>query len=475
MEKKRRRTERAAPERAPPGGAAWKNEAEPFTGASATASASKVTIFQNANLLDTSTNPVRLLAGRSVKVVGGIITEVSDEPIVLDKDFVKDKELTVTVLDLKGKVLMPGLCDAHVHVNAASADFSALDRWPTTYATIRATEVLREMLMRGFTTVRDAGGADHGLAQGIAEGRVVGPRLLFSGHALSQTGGHADMRSAGEEQHASVLCAHGLGVVCDGVTEMRRACRQEIRKGATQIKLMVSGGVASPTDRIDSTQFGLDEIRAAVEECTAANVYVMAHAYTARAIKRALECGVKSIEHGNLLDDESLEIFTRKGAFLVPTLSTYSALNREGLEYGLPPSAHAKVASVLGAGLEAVARAHKAGVKLVYGTDLLGGMHRYQLQEFWIRTQVQSISDVIRSATVVAAELFGMDGKLGVVAVGAHADLIVLGGNPLQDLSVLAGPCELVEGGGGGSSSGISGRALLAVMKGGVLLHNQLT
>jgi imidazolonepropionase-like amidohydrolase len=252
---------------------------------------------------------------------------------------------------------------------------------------------------------------------------------------------------------------------------------------------MVSGGVASPTDRIDSTQFGLDEIKAAVDEATAANVYVMAHAYTARAINRALECGVKSIEHGNLLDDSSLELFKRCDAFLVPTLSTYSALSKEGLEFGLPPAAHAKVDSVLDAGLQAVASAHKAGVNLVYGTDLLGGMHRYQLQEFWIRSQVQPVSDVIRSATVVAARLFGMEGKLGVVAVGAHADLLVLDGDPLQDLSLLAGPSELVpekresgeekrdsgERGNGNGTSRNAGPSLLVVMKGGVIHRNQLS
>src|SRR5262249_36558773 len=147
--------------------------------------------------------------------------------------------------DLKGRTLMPGLCDGHVHVTAISADFAKLNRTPPSYVASQARHILHGMLMRGFTTVRDAGGADFGLAQAVAEGLMPGPRLLFCGHALSQTGGHADIRGAGEGSFNDCVCCAGLGVVCDGVPEMRRACREEIRKGATHIKLMVSGGIAS--------------------------------------------------------------------------------------------------------------------------------------------------------------------------------------------------------------------------------------
>lgn len=233
---------------------------------------------------------------------------------------------------------------------------------------------------------------------------------------------------------------------------------RSIRKGATQLKLMVSGGIASPTDRIDSTQFSSDEIGAAVEEAQAANIPVMAHAYTARAINRALRCGVDLIEHGNLLDDSSVALLREPGKFLVPTLSTYHALADEGVAAGLPPALHGKVFQVLDAGLQALERAHRAGVTLVYGTDLLGVMHRHQLMEFALRGEVQAPIDVIRAATVNAASLFRHSGEIGVVAEGARADLLVVDGDPLRDLAVLRDPA----------------RRLRAILKDGAFVRNEL-
>jgi imidazolonepropionase-like amidohydrolase len=211
-----------------------------------------------------------------------------------------------------------------------------------------------------------------------------------------------------------------------------------IRKGAQHIKIMASGGVSSPTDRIDSTQYSMEEMRAAVEEAEAANRYVAAHAYTARAINRALEAGVRSIEHGNLLDDESLRLFLEKDAFLVPTLVTYWALKEEGRNFGLTEEMWAKVDSVLNSGLEAIGRAHEAGVKMAFGTDLLGGMHRHQNEQFRLLGKVQPAIDAIRSATTTAARLLEREGQIGVVAPGADADMLVLSADPLEDISVLA-------------------------------------
>jgi imidazolonepropionase-like amidohydrolase len=228
--------------------------------------------------------------------------------------------------------------------------------------------------------------------------------------------------------------------VADGVDAVRAAARDELRKGAHHIKVMASGGVSSPTDRIDSTQYSAEELRAIVEEAEAANRYVAAHAYTARAINRALEAGVKSIEHGNLLDDRSVALLLEHDAYLVPTLVTYWALKEEGREFGLPESSWRKVDEVLGAGLEALERAARGGVKLAYGSDLLGGMHRHQNQEFRLRCEVQAPLDVIRSATVNAADLLGMAGEIGTLTPGAHADLLVLDGDPLADIGVLADP-----------------------------------
>ncbi|PWC41922.1 amidohydrolase family protein [Azospirillum sp. TSO22-1] len=386
-------------------------------------------LLANATVLDAAAGA--LLPDHHVLVRAGRIVEVLDGRL---------PGSAARTIDLRGAVLMPGLCDGHVHVTAATPDFAALERWSPTYVAARAGDILRGMLLRGFTTVRDAGGCDFGIAQAVEEGYLEGPRILFCGHALSQTGGHADMRARGQNSFEGCFCCSGLGRICDGVDAVRRACRDEIRKGATQIKLMVSGGVASPTDRITNTQFSLDEITAAVEEAEAAGIYVMAHAYTPRAITRAVRCGVRSIEHGNLIDAETVALMKERGTFLVPTLATYDALAREGLQAGLPADIHGKVFEVLDAGQRALELAHHGGVPLVYGSDLLGSMHQHQLREFAIRGEVQAAADVIRSATVDAARLFGMEGEIGVVTPGARADLIVVDGNPLDDLGVLQRP-----------------------------------
>lgn len=387
-------------------------------------------LLRNAHVLDVAAGEI--LADRSVLIQDGRITEIDQAQRAAPQ--------SARVIDLKGLTLMPGLSDAHVHLTAATPDFAALTRWSPSYVAARAGDILEGMLMRGFTTVRDAGGADFGLADAVEEGYLTGPRILFCGHALSQTGGHGDMRARGENSFEGCFCCAGLGVICDGIAEVRRACRNEIRKGARQIKIMASGGVSSPTDRITSTQFSIEELKAAVEEAEAATIYVMAHAYTARAINRALDCGVRSIEHGNLLDETSIERFLKYDAFLVPTLATYHALAEEGVAVGLPPDMHAKIFDVLDAGSRALELAHRAGVKLVYGSDLLGAMHKRQLTEFALRGEIQRPIDVIRAATTNAAELFGMVGEIGVVAPGARADLLAIDGNPLEDLGVLQDP-----------------------------------
>ena len=357
----------------------------------------------------------------------------------------------VDVLDAAGLILVPGLIDAHVHVTAATADLAALPAWPPSYVAAHTARIMGEMLRRGFTTVRDASGADFGVAQAQEEGLIAGPRVLFCGKALSQTGGHGDNRSAGQQASDEHPCCAGLGRVVDGVDAVRAAARDELRRGAHHVKVMASGGVASPTDRIDSTQFSKDELRAVVDEAAAANRYVAAHAYTAPAVNRALEAGVRSIEHGNLLDDESVGLLVSNDAFLVPTLVTYWALKHEGREHGLPHSSWEKVDAVLGAGLEALERASRAGVRIAYGSDLLGGMHRHQAHEFRIRADVQPALDVLRSATTVAAELLGLVGEVGVITPGAMADLLLIDGDPLADLGALADPAQhlrcVVQGG----------------------------
>ncbi|GAB3644504.1 metal-dependent hydrolase family protein [Glycomyces tarimensis] len=389
-------------------------------------------VFERAWLLD----PVAgaLIEDRRVLVRDGQIVEVGGAEVAAPEG--------ARVIDLGGRTLMPGLIDAHVHVKAFTADLASLADQSPSYVALKAAVELREMLQRGFTTVRDPGGADFGIADAVEEGIAPGPRVYFGGQALSQTGGHADLRPRGRAVRDDHHCCPDIGRVCDGVDEVRRAAREQLRTGAHHVKIMLSGGVASPTDRIDSTQFSLDEIRAAVEEAEAAGRYVAGHAYTAKAVNRGLEAGVRSIEHGNLIDDSSVELFRERGAFLVPTLVTYQRMAAEGARYGLPAASLEKNQLVLEAGLAALERAHRGGVDIVFGTDLLGGMRRHQLDEFRIRSEVVPAADVIRSATVTAARLLGAEGRIGRIVPGALADLLVLDGDPLADIRVLTTPAE---------------------------------
>ncbi len=406
----------------------------------------KKMVLSNARVLDTRGG--RLLDSQHILIEDGRITSVSEA----------SQAGEAQRIDVGGRVVMPGLCDAHVHVTAATAAMATQRHWSPAYVTALAAQELEATLMRGFTTVRDGAGADWGLAQAVEEGLLVGPRLFFCGHALSPTGGHGDMRSSGDDGRGYSWLTPDLGWICDGVSELRRACREEIRRGAHHIKLMVSGGVASPTDRIDSLQFSEEEVRAAVEEADNANLYVMVHAYTARAVNRSLRCGVRSVEHGNLLDESSIELFLEHDAFLVPTLSTYQALADEGLAAGLPEESYRKVFDVLDAGKRALEMAYRGGVKMVYGTDLLGPMRRRQLDEFAIRGEFIPAIDVLRAATCNAADLLGRSGDLGEVIAGAQADLLVLEGDPLADLGVMARPET----------------NLRLIMKGGVIYKNSL-
>ena len=382
-------------------------------------------LFRNASIVD-GTRPERR-EGQDVLVEDGVIREVSDRPIAA---------ASAEAYDLRGRTLMPGLIDCHVHVLAADVNLSRVVS--DSLATLRALPLMRAMLDRGFTTVRDAGGADYGLALAVEQGLAVGPRLFVSGRALSQTGGHGDQRSRFDNSTVPARgYSGGTSRIADGVEAVRFAAREELRAGAHQVKVMVSGGVASPTDPIANTQYSREELAAIVEEAEAAQTYVMAHAYTARAARRAVECGVRSIEHGNLVDGETAAAMAAAGAYAVPTLVTYDALAEEGAALGLPPESVAKIADVREAGLRSLEIFQRAGVPMAYGTDLLGAMQRHQSTEFIIRARVLPAFDVIRSATTVAAEVLRQEGRLGVVAPGAIADLLVVDGDPLTDLNTL--------------------------------------
>jgi imidazolonepropionase-like amidohydrolase len=387
-----------------------------------------VIIFANCAVLD-GTQDVRR-EDHHVLVEGDRIREVSDRPLHSD---------AAVTIDLQGRTLMPGLIDAHVHVIAVDSVLSRLAETPLTLVTMQAGRVLEGMLSRGFTTVRDAGGADGGLAEAVEQGLVRGPRLFPSGQALSQTGGHGDLRPRTRSVVACACCEYGAGLarIADGVDECRRAARDELRKGSTQIKIMASGGVASPYDPIWNLQYSDEEMRAIVEEARSWHTYVLAHAYTPEAIRRAVDNGVRSIEHANLIDRTTAEHVAAAGGFVVPTLVTYDALHRFGRDLGIAELSLGKLAEVQEAGLRSLEILQAAGVPIGYGTDLLGAMHKYQTREFVIRAEAMKPIDVIRSATTVNAALLNRTGEIGVVAPGARADLIAVDGDPLADISVL--------------------------------------
>lgn len=407
------------------------------------------THLNNANVLDVVIGQMQ--QDQRVVVENGKISRV--EPMSK-----KAATKGATQIDLKGKTLMPGLIDTHVHVMAWTASEREIFHSSPHYNALRAAEIMREMLMRGFTTVRDAAGADYGLQRAVDEDRLPAPRLYICGRSLSQTGGHTDYRGRGEVRLDTISSPVAFGTIVDGVPEVRRACREEIRRGANHIKLMLGGGIASPTDRLTNDQFSIEEIKAAVEEAEISDLYVMGHSYTARTVNRALECGVRTLEHCNLIDETSVELFLKHNAWMVPTLVTYEALAKEGVSAGLDKEMEHKIFLVLDKGLAALEMAYKAGVNLAFGTDLLGSMHRHQLQEFKIRVQVQPNLEVIRSATTYAAKLLKAEGHLGVIAPGAYADLIAVEGNPLKNIALLTEP----------------ERNLKLVMKGGKVYHNAL-
>ncbi|MDP3600462.1 MAG: amidohydrolase family protein [Bosea sp. (in: a-proteobacteria)] len=385
------------------------------------------TLFTNARIVD-GTAP-EAGAPVSVLVEGGTIREVGKAV----------SSAKAKVVDLKGKTLMPGLIDAHVHVVAGVADLGRNAQLPDSLVTARSFVIMREMLMRGFTTVRDVGGADFGLKQATEEGHFPTPRLVISGKALSQTGGHADFRGRYDDA-ATPLTRHRLGAlgrICDGLDQVRRAAREEMKGGADFIKIMANGGCASPTDPIHFLGFSVSELEAVVEEARMAGTYVSAHVYTDEAIRRCVEAGVHSLEHCNLIEAETAKLAASRGAVAVPTLVTYDKLVIDGPKLGFPPDSVAKVDVVRSAGMNSLAVMKKAGLAMAYGSDLLGEMHKYQSEEFVIRGRALPAHEVIGSATHVAAKLLKLEGKIGTIAPGAHADLIVVDGDPLKDLSLL--------------------------------------
>ena len=343
----------------------------------------------------------------------------------------------VTTLDLKGATLMPGLTDAHVHICAVTENITDQHRYyPASYIAARAMRRAEECLLQGFTTVRDAGGADYGFRLALDEGHFPGPRLLVSGNYISQTGGHGDKRRRAEWIEPIGCCLGMIGSIADGEAEVRKAAREQIRRDVDQIKIMASGGAMSPSEELDTTQFTVAEMRAAVEEAQAVGKYVLAHAYSDAAVRKAIEAGVSSIEHGNLIREAAAKAIKDAGAFLVPTMVTYEAIYREGKRYGIGDHQIQKIDLARQQSVQGLTYAYKAGCKIGSGSDLLGDMMVQRAVEFELKGQVMKPMEVLLSATKVNAELFRMADKIGTVEPGKYADLIVVAGNPLRNLRV---------------------------------------
>lgn len=364
------------------------------------------------------------IAEADIRIEGGIITAIG-----LGLEPVGD------ILDLHGAFVTPGFIDNHFHAYGISLDLLEMEGSKLSYVALLGAQRLTRAIRRGFTTVRDVSGGDIGLARAIDAGLFASPRYFYTGPALSQTGGHGDGRKA----HLDVCMGHGHGhgvEVVDGVENLRVAVRERLRTGAHAIKIMTSGGVVSPTDPLRTPQYSPEEIAVVASEAHRRNSYVAAHAYSPEAIIHSVTNGVRSIEHGNLLDEESAKAMKNHGAVLVPTLVTYFAMAERGKSLGMSNVALQKNAAVLEAGKTAIEIATTAGVNVGFGSDLMGELESEQLRGLLIQHEVQGTLELLRSLTSRNAEILrGPD--IGRIQEGFAGDLVILNGDPFDDPSVL--------------------------------------
>ena len=387
------------------------------------------TVLANCTLIDgTGRDPQ---TGMAVLVEGETIVRVAKADAITAPN-------GAAVIDCQSRTVMPGLTDAHVHLGIVGTDM-ATQREPAGVLALRIAKAIEETLDAGFTTVRDAGGIDGGWSHAVRGGLLRGPRILPSGSMLSQTGGHGDWRPrfSDDEPQKTVPGLFAYPEICDSPDAVRRAARDQLRRGATQIKVMASGGAMSPTDELEHSQFTVEELRAAVYEARAQGTYVLAHVYAPPAIRNALEAGVESIEHGNFLDEETAAAIESTGATYVPTLATYELIDKFGKSGGVPETNLRKIRQAKERGEEAVRIAHEAGVTIGSGSDLLGPMQPLKTREFVLKAGIIGNMAAIVSATATNARLFRLDDRIGTVVEGKQADLIVVDGNPVDDLTIL--------------------------------------
>jgi imidazolonepropionase-like amidohydrolase len=406
-------------------------------------------LFRNFQLLEPEVGELR--GGFELLVEGDTVKETSDKPI---------KSAGADVIDCGGRTMMPGLIDSHVHVILSEVNIGFLEAIPLTLMTARAARLMLGMINRGFTSVRDTGGADWGIKTAVEQGDIPGPRLFIAGAAIGPTGGHSDPRKRtdfGMRCHCCNAMRFGMRQ-SDGVSEVMKSVREQMRQGADHIKIMMSGGVASPYDPLDSLQFSPTEVAAAVQEATAFGRYVCAHAYTPEAMTRAAHGGVRVIEHGNLIDEPTAKLMAEKGMFMVANLVAYYAMKERAADYGMGSDMLAKNDLVIDGGLRSLEICKRAGVPVGYGTDLLGALQVEQSREFRIRSAVLSPIEIIRQATTIGARIVRQEGRIGTLKAGAYADLLLIDGDPLKNL-------DLFEE---------QGKHMSVIMKGGKFHKNRL-
>lgn len=336
------------------------------------------------------------------------------------------------VIDCRGMTLMPGLIDAHIHANLFDNDLGNLFRlhYPAMHY-FKAAKILKDTLDQGFTTVRDAGGVDAGFRVAVEQRLIAGPSITVCGRSISMTGGHADPRYSTEQSAPAV--SPFSACIADGVAEVQRAAREQLRQGVDYLKIMAGGGCASQADEPDTVQYTPAEIGAIVYEASAVGKKVLAHCYSNNSMKLCANAGVYSIEHGNYLDAETARLLHVKGCWLVPTLTTYFFMSENGEKLGIPAYFLRKMKQVREHALEAVHHAMEAGVNIGSGSDVVGDGQPFKNMEIELKSRVMGPMKAILSATRENAKLLFQEDRIGTLEAGKQADMILVDGDPLKN------------------------------------------
>ena len=385
----------------------------------------------NGNVLDTVAGEI--IGERSIVVENDVIVDVFEGQPSVEADL---------EIDARGRYVLPGFIDAHVHLSITTMNFSRARNLSEIEWSLAMAGLAEATVQRGFTTVRDTGGAIGGLVRAVQSGLCRGPRILRSGRVISQSGGHGDIRPQNVPLPGCgcEIVSGRFSHIADGLDAVRKAARHELREGSDFLKIMTSGGVASPSDPFDSIQYTAEEIKVITTEAEHRHTYVTSHAYSPEAIRLAVDHGVRCIEHGNLLDEATAKHLATLGVTMVPTLITYQAMGDLGAKMGMSELNLEKNRGVFEEGLKSIAIARREGVQLGFGTDLLGEAQVQQNKEFSIRADLESASDILHSMYVVNPKLCGLEGKIGLIQPGAYADLLISDVNPLEDLRGLSEP-----------------------------------